>query len=89
MSKDKNTKELIITGDYLAKRKITDLFGDNTVDVWNMPLGDIAKNATDAGFLIERLVEPRPVDALKEIDPTVYYRLSKIPDFVIFKLMKA
>lgn len=88
MSKNKNTKELIITGDYLAKRKITNLFGDNTVDTWTMPLGDIAKNATDAGFLIERLVEPRPVDALKEINPTVYYRLSKIPDFMIFRLMK-
>ena len=53
-----------------------------------MPIGDIATAATDAGFLIERLVDPRPLEELKEIDPQTYYRLSTIPEFIIFKLRK-
>ena len=30
----------------------------------------------DGGFVLERLLEPRPVEALREIDPAEYERLS-------------
>jgi SAM-dependent methyltransferase len=80
--------ELTITGDYLTKRKTIDALGKDTANTWTMPIGDIATAATDAGFLIERLVDPRPLEELKEIDPQTYYRLSKIPEFMIFKLKK-
>jgi len=82
------TGEFKITGDYLAKRKTIDALGKNTANTWTMPIGDIAAMATDAGFLIERVVDPRPLEELKEIDPQTYYRLSRIPEFVIFKLRK-
>lgn len=77
-----------IIGDYLAKRKTIDALGKNTANTWTMPIGDIATAATSAGFLIERLVDPRPLEELREIDPQTYYRLSKIPEFIIFKLKK-
>ncbi|MEP6613100.1 MAG: methyltransferase domain-containing protein [Mucilaginibacter sp.] len=83
-----DTREVTITGDYFAKRKTIDALGKNTANTWTMPIGDIATMATDAGFLIERLVDPRPLEELKEIDPQTYYRLSKIPEFMIFKLRK-
>jgi hypothetical protein len=82
------TREVTITGDYLAHRKTIDAMGKNTANTWTMPIGDIATMATDAGFLIEKLVDPRPLEALKEIDPQTYYRLSKVPEFIIFKLRK-
>ncbi len=88
LSKNKETKELSITGDYLSKRKIVDSLGSETVDTWIMPIGDIIKTATDAGFQIETLVEPKPLEELKQINPNTYLRLSKIPEFVIFKLKK-
>jgi SAM-dependent methyltransferase len=83
-----DTGEQFITGDYLAKRKIIDALGKNTANTWTMPIGDIATAATSAGFLIERLVDPRPLEELKEIDRKTYDRLSRIPEFMIFKLRK-
>jgi len=82
------THEFLIKGDYLSKRKTIDALGKNTANTWTMPIGDIATLATDAGFLIERLVDPRPLEQLKEIDLQTYNRLNKIPEFLIFKLRK-
>jgi len=83
-----DTREVTITGDYFAKRKTIDALGKNTANTWTMPIGDIATAATDAGFLIERLVDPRPLEELNEIDPQTYYRLNRMPEFIIFKLRK-
>jgi len=86
--KKRDTGELMITGDYFAKRKVVDVLGKDTANAWTMPMGDIATAATDAGFLIERLVDPRPLKELGDLEPQTFYRLSKIPEFVIFKLLK-
>lgn len=86
--KDKQKNELIVTGDYLNKRKIADALGENTVDTWNMSIGDITQSAINAGFAISKIVEPRPLEKLKEIKPATYERLNKIPEFIIFKLSK-
>lgn len=88
LTENKQTGVLTIMGDYLAKRKTIDALGKDTANTWTLPLGDIATLATNAGFLIEKLVDPRPLDSLKEIDAKTYNRLSKIPEFVIFKLRK-
>ncbi len=88
ISENTETHEFQITGDYLAKRKTIDALGKNTANTWTMPIGDIATLAADAGFLIEKLVDPRPLEELKEIDPQTYNRLSKIPEFMIFRLGK-
>lgn len=86
--KNKDTKELSFTGDYLAKRKIINALGKDTANTWSMPVGDIANAATEAGFLIEKITEPRVLEELKDIDLKTYQRLSKIPEFIIFKLKK-
>lgn len=86
--KNETTKELKITGDYLLKRRIMNALGKKTANIWVMPLSDIVKDAISAGFVVEDLVEPRPLETLKQVDPQTYYRLSKIPEFVIFKLLK-
>lgn len=53
-----------------------------------MPFGDISAAIANAGFLIEKIVEPRPLEELRDIDLSTYQRLSKLPEFVIFKLLK-
>jgi ubiquinone/menaquinone biosynthesis C-methylase UbiE len=89
ISNDRETDEVSITGDYLAKKKIEDVFGKDTVNVWNMPISDISKAIKAAGFLIEQIVEPRPTKEMMETKPDSYLRLSKIPEFIIFRLLKS
>lgn len=86
--KNKITKEISITGDYLAKRKIMDAFGKDTVNIWHVPIGEISKCISEGGFLIEQIVEPLPLEGMKNIKPNSYKRLQKIPEFIIFKLIK-
>lgn len=86
--KNKITKELNLTGDYLTKRKVFDVFGKDTVNMWYMPISSISKSIKDAGFLIDQIVEPRPLEGMKEIKPETEKRLQKIPEFIIFKLIK-
>jgi hypothetical protein len=41
-----------------------------------------------AGFLIERLIEPRPVPAMEASHPETFEKLSREPGFILFKLRK-
>ncbi len=88
ISKNISTNELSFSGNYLEKRKINDVLGKDTVNAWSMPIGDITKMITNAGFVIESIIEPRPLEEMKSIDPNAYLKLSKIPEFIIFKLLK-
>jgi hypothetical protein len=38
-----------------------------------------------AGFMLERVVEARPIEALREIDPVDYEKLSRRPSFICFR----
>jgi SAM-dependent methyltransferase len=46
---------------------------------------DILNPLVEAGFNIRNLVETKPVDALKEIDPDKYDRYSKFPTFMVIE----
>jgi len=43
---------------------------------------------TGAGFFIESLVEPKPLQILKEKHPRRYYEMMNTPVFLIFKCQK-
>ena len=88
MFKNKITKEANITGDYIAKKKVIDAFGKDTVNFWHLSIGEISKHISNAGFLIVEIVEPIPGNRIKELRPETYKRLQKIPEFIIFKLIK-
>lgn len=88
IKKDRETHTEMVTGDCLSIRKILNALGPHTATIYSYPLGEIAKRSFEAGFLIERIVEPRPLPTLSKKDPQLYARLSKIPEFIIFKLMK-
>jgi len=90
--KDRKTKKIIITGDYLGITKIGNGLGsglgsDNVI-TWRKSFSEISSEIFSAGFLIEQIVEPNPLKGLKNIFPEKYKKLSKIPEFVIFRLLK-
>lgn len=84
----KNTENTEITGNYLNRKKTKDALGKDTVTTWHKPIGEISSEARAAGFLIDLIVEPRPIEDLNEISPRLYEKLNKIPEFVIFRLIK-
>jgi SAM-dependent methyltransferase len=55
---------------------------------WLLPLELTCEEFREAGFLIERLTEPRPVPAAEVIDPSRYELLHREPrGFIAFRLV--
>jgi SAM-dependent methyltransferase len=79
-------------GSYFAVQVEEDLWdsegGRTLVKFWREPLTALCAAATDSGFLIEQLVEPRPTPAMKERWPEDWERLNREPGFIILKLLK-
>jgi hypothetical protein len=53
-----------------------------------MPLTHLAGEFADAGFVIERLVEPTPDPAMAETYPDTFAKLSTEPGFICVRLHK-
>ena len=62
--------------------------GAQQVRFWREPLSALCNAATDAGFLIEKLIEPVPAGSMRERYPEDYEKLSKEPGFLILRLLK-
>ena len=58
------------------------------VRFWRMPLTQSVAEFTDAGFVIERLVEPRPVAQMADEYRDDYDKLQSEPGFIAFRLIK-
>jgi len=57
------------------------------VRYWLAPLETTCAEFAEAGFLIERLLEPRPLPAAATVDPARYHRLASEPTgFIAFRL---
>lgn len=55
---------------------------------WRLPLGEATDEMIEAGFLIERIVEPTALPELAELDPEHYEELTTEPRFICFRLVK-
>lgn len=53
---------------------------------WLTPLEATCAEFNEAGFVIERLVEPRPVGEAAQINPKEFARLQHEPGFIAFRL---
>ena len=53
------------------------------VEFYRRPLTEISSSLTDAGFVIERLVEPVPTDEFRIAKPESYAELMRQPEFLI------
>lgn len=67
-------------GNYFDARVVDEVWSRGwQVRYWLSPLEQTCDELRSAGFLIERLVEPRPTPAAAEIDPSAYQRLTSEP----------
>jgi SAM-dependent methyltransferase len=79
-------------GSYFQVTLETDIWhtpsGDQPVHFWREPLSALCTAATDAGFLIEKVIEPVPAETMRDRYPEDYERLSREPGFLILRLLK-
>jgi SAM-dependent methyltransferase len=59
-----------------------------TVRFWREPLSSLCTAITEAGFLIEQLVEPLPADSMRERWPADWEQLCREPGFISPRLVK-
>jgi SAM-dependent methyltransferase len=77
-------------GSYFDVRVVSETWSKGwDVRYWLAPLEVTCAEIAAAGFLIERLLEPRPAPEAAAIDPQDYERLSREPGFLAFRLRPA
>jgi SAM-dependent methyltransferase len=59
-----------------------------TMRYYRRPLRDLTEPLSAAGFVIERISEPTPGDALKAKDPKGYDLLRRLPAFIFVRARK-
>lgn len=59
-----------------------------SMPTYRRPLSAMTDAIRSAGFAIENLLEPQPVEALKDINPQAFDRLSMKPSFLCFLVSK-
>ena len=79
-------------GSYFQATLETDIWrtpsGEQPVRFWRDSLSGLCTAATDAGFLIEKLIEPVPAETMRDRYPDDYEKLSKEPGFLILRLVR-
>jgi SAM-dependent methyltransferase len=60
-----------------------------SVRFYHRPLSGITEPLSNAGFVVERLVEPRPNEALRAVDPAGFERLCRMPAFLLVRAKRA
>lgn len=76
--------------DYFATELIEEEwtgFGNSPVRVrfYRRPLSAITSSLANTGFIIEQIIEPRPVEECKRLNPKSYQKLSTTPWFLIIQ----
>lgn len=62
--------------------------GAREVSYWREPLTSLCAAVADAGFLIERLVEPLPAAGMAQRYPKDDAQLRQRPAFLVLRLLK-
>ncbi len=86
VNRENDTEQVF--GDYLTARPIKNEQGILQVIIWHQPLSDTINQLIETGFILDKVIEPKPTEGFKDISPRHYERLSKIPEIVIFKAHK-
>ncbi|MFZ1458446.1 MAG: class I SAM-dependent methyltransferase [Candidatus Saccharimonadales bacterium] len=89
----KETEAQTVTGDYLAAstagtRAIDGNLGDMDVRVYHRTFAVMVEQIVASGFKIEKVVEPLPLESMRDIDPKTYETLMKLPAFIIWVVRK-
>lgn len=79
-------------GSYFETTLETDTWGmasgPTPIQFWRVSLTELCRAATDAGFVITSLVEPRPAESMRARWPETYAKLNREPGFLILRLQK-
>lgn len=76
-------------GSYFTTELIQETWRETwEVRCWRQPLQGWCEEIRDAGFVIERLVEPRPLPEMADAHQRHYENLLRQPEFIAFRLMK-
>ena len=88
-TRDENGRKLHVNlADYsVESERDTTWFVDN-VKIYHRTFSTVINDLIDAGFIIEKVVEPKPSEELLEKYPD-YYDLFHKPDFLLVKARKA
>lgn len=62
--------------------------GKVKVQFYRRPLNKIITSVIDSGFIIEKLLEPMPIEKFKIEEPNIYDKLTKNPQFLFIKAKK-
>jgi SAM-dependent methyltransferase len=81
---------LRLGGSYFAVEPIEEDWHEGRwhVRYWRAPLQRTWEEFTDAGFLIDRLIEPLPQPEMADRFPEDHARLRREPAFIAFRLLK-
>jgi ubiquinone/menaquinone biosynthesis C-methylase UbiE len=88
LSRTKNRKKdsVEIVGNYMGRT--SHIQRSFEVTTWYKSFGEMFNELSQANFVIRDLVEPLPLSKMKQVSPTNYLTLQKIPSFLIMKLQK-
>ena len=59
-----------------------------TMPSYRRPLAAVFNPLIDAGFVLDRVLEPRPIEAFREADPEHYDQLMRQPGFLCIRAVK-
>lgn len=83
---------LRLGGSYFTQDGVTESLHPDRhwpVRYWRRSLTAMCAEFREAGFLVDELVEPRPVAEMAERDPDTYALLEATPAFIVFRLTPA
>ncbi len=76
-------------GSYFTRERIEETWSMGVQTAYRRaPLETLVGEFAEAGFVVEKLIEPRPTETMKEKYPQTYEKLSRVPAFIGFSLMK-
>jgi SAM-dependent methyltransferase len=76
--------QLLGTESYFTTELVEDDWGSlGTVTFFRRPLTRIFEALAGAGFLVERVVEPLPLEQMRDVAPEAYTRLQRFPAFLV------
>jgi SAM-dependent methyltransferase len=73
---------------YFALELIEDEWFCGKVRFYHRPLTTISHDLHETGFVIERLLEPQPTEDFRRVNPKEHDRLTKNPQFLVFRARK-
>lgn len=78
------------SGVYFETEPVEQTWGTlGVVRFFRRPLSDITEALSQSGFVIERLIEPKPTNAFREASPQAYERLLRAPAFLLIRARKS